>query len=73
MNEQQFQEIISQIPPEVMLMIVRLIMEASPEELQQLVAKLEQAAQGGGQGAQAQQGGGPPTGPSGEENLYGPA
>ena len=79
MSETQMQEIIGQIPPEVLLMIIQLVMNATPEELQQLVAQLEQATGGGGQpqGGQPQgsqrgpQDGSGPGAEQGQQNLYG--
>lgn len=77
MDEQQLQELIGQIPPEVLLIIIQLVMNATPEELQQLIAQLEQAAGGGQQQGQPQGSqGGPrdgsgPGAPTGEQNLYG--
>jgi len=75
MDQQQMQEIIGQIPPEVLLMIIQLVMNATPEELQQLVSQLEQATQGGGQpqgqGQGPQDGSGQGSPEQGQQNLYG--
>ena len=66
MNEQQLQELISQIPPDVLLVVIQVIIEArpvveamlqaSPEELQQAAQAIASQMQGGGG---APQGAGP--------------
>jgi hypothetical protein len=75
MDERQMQEVISQIPPEVLLMIIQLVMNATPEELQQLITQLEQATkQGQGQPQGRGEGRGLRDGSfaeQGQQNLYG--
>jgi len=61
MEEQELQQMLSQIPPEVILMIIQMVLNASPEELKQLIAELESSIQGGG-GQQQRDGSGDGTG-----------
>ncbi len=58
MDEQQLQQLISQIPPDVLLVLIQAVIEArpvveamlqaSPEELQQAAQAIMQQMQGGG-------------------------
>lgn len=57
MNEQQLQQIIQQLPPEVLYAIIQMVINATPEELRELIEQLQKAMQYGGmqQGAAPQE------------------
>lgn len=57
MNEQQLQQIIQQLPPEVLYAIIQMVVNATPEELRELIEQLQKAMQDGGmqQGAAPQE------------------
>lgn len=67
MNEEQFAAVLSEIPPEVLLQLITMILDTPPDQLQQLIQQLEEAVG-------AQQGGAPPAEAppeAGQQNLYG--
>jgi hypothetical protein len=73
MDQAQLEQVLSQIPPEILLAIIEMILNASPEELKELVGALQQQVQGGGQGQGQRQGQqqqqAPPQG--GGDNVFG--